>query len=66
MPRKSRIDAAGALHHIMVHGIERGTMFRDDSDRHHFLNRLGEILLDAKTLSYACAVRELGVPMSCL
>ncbi|MBN2033576.1 MAG: hypothetical protein JW836_09885 [Deltaproteobacteria bacterium] len=24
MPRKSRIDIAGALHHVMVKGIERG------------------------------------------
>jgi len=26
MPRKSRIDAAGALHHVMVRGIERGAV----------------------------------------
>jgi hypothetical protein len=32
MPRKSRIDAAGALHHVMVRGIERGAVFRDDSE----------------------------------
>jgi len=24
MPRRSGIDAAGALHHVMVRGIERG------------------------------------------
>jgi hypothetical protein len=28
MPRRSRIDAAGALHHVMVRGIERGAVFR--------------------------------------
>jgi hypothetical protein len=28
MPRKSRIDAAGALHHIIVRGIERGKIFK--------------------------------------
>ena len=53
MPRKSRIDAAGALHHVMVRGIEKGVVFRDDKDRAHFLERLGGILLDAKTLCYA-------------
>jgi hypothetical protein len=37
MPRKSRIDAAGALHHVMVRGIERETVFRSDTDRKHFL-----------------------------
>ena len=28
MPRKSRIDAAGALHHIIARGIERGKIFK--------------------------------------
>jgi hypothetical protein len=27
MPRKSRIDAAGAIHYVMVKGIERGAVF---------------------------------------
>ncbi len=53
MPRKSRIDAAGALHHVMVRGIERGTVFRSDTDRNHFLERLGEILGETKTICYA-------------
>lgn len=53
MPRKSRIDAAGALHHVMVRGIERGTVFRSDTDRNHFLERLGEILRETKTICYA-------------
>lgn len=56
MPRKSRIDAAGALHHIMVRGIERGTVFRDDTDRDHFLERLGGILEDANAFCYAWAL----------
>ena len=29
MPRKARIDAAGALHHIIVRGIERCKIFCD-------------------------------------
>ena len=37
MPRQSRIDAPGALHHIIVRGIEKRTIFRDDGDRDHFL-----------------------------
>jgi putative transposase len=41
MPRKSRIDAAGALHHVMVRGIERGAVFRFDTDRNHFLEGFG-------------------------
>ena len=45
MPRKSRIDAAGAIHHVKVRGIERGAVFRGDSDRDHFLERLGAGIL---------------------
>ena len=35
MPRKSRIDAGDALHHIMVRGIERGVV-RNDPDMDQF------------------------------
>ena len=56
MPRRSRIDAAGALHHIMVRGIERGVVFQNDTDRDHFVERLKEILNDTKTICYAWAL----------
>ncbi|MBN1472759.1 MAG: hypothetical protein JW925_13345, partial [Syntrophaceae bacterium] len=36
MPRKSRIDAPGALHHIIVRGIERRKIFFDNADRNNF------------------------------
>jgi putative transposase len=36
MPRKSRIDVARAIHHIMVRGIERAAVFRDNTDRNNF------------------------------
>jgi REP element-mobilizing transposase RayT len=45
-PRKSRIDGPGALHHIMVRGIERRAIFLDDVDRNRFLERLA-LVLDA-------------------
>jgi hypothetical protein len=41
MPRKSRIDAPGALHHIIARGIEGCEIFRDKADRNNFLDRLG-------------------------
>ena len=50
MPRRSRIDAAGALHHIIARGIEKGKIFRDNSDRNNFLERLGEIVEDMEAL----------------
>jgi len=40
MPRQARIDAPGALHHIIIRGIERKKIFKDDVDRNTFLERL--------------------------
>jgi len=56
MPRKARIDAPGALHHIMLRGIERRAIVRDDLDRERFLERLGKLLLESKTSCYAWAI----------
>jgi putative transposase len=56
MPRRSRIDAPGALHHIIARGIEKRKIFRDDSDRNNFLERLGEIVEDTKTPCLAWAL----------
>ncbi|MBN1665077.1 MAG: transposase, partial [Deltaproteobacteria bacterium] len=53
MPRQSRIDAAGAVHHIMVRGIERKKIFDNDADREQFLKRIGEILEDTSTTCFA-------------
>jgi len=41
MPRKSRIDTPGALHHIIARGIERRKILTDDHDRDDFSNGLG-------------------------
>lgn len=56
MPRRSRIDAAGALHHIMVRGIEKSEIFSTDGDRNHFVSRLGGILEETKAMCYAWAL----------
>ncbi len=48
MPNRSRIDAAGALHHVMVRGIERIELFRGDTDSNHFAERLAEVLENTK------------------
>jgi len=53
MPRRARIDAPGALHHIIIRGIERQSIFRNTADREDFLKRLGDILPDTKTHCYA-------------
>ena len=37
MPRKARIDAPGALHHIIIRGIARRAIFKDSTDRNNFI-----------------------------
>jgi REP element-mobilizing transposase RayT len=41
MPRGARLDAPGTLHHVIVRGIEQGSIVRDDTDRQEFLDRMG-------------------------
>jgi REP element-mobilizing transposase RayT len=56
MPRKARIDAAGALHHIIVRGIKRRKIFWDDADRDSFVNRVGQVLIETQTDCFAWAM----------
>ena len=56
MPRKARIDAPGALHHIIVRGIEKRQIFKDDKDRHQFIKRLDDVLTETETPVYAWAL----------
>jgi len=43
MPRKARIDAPGALPHIIIRGIERKSIFKDNTDRANFIERLDHL-----------------------
>ena len=71
MPRKARIDAPGALHHIICRGIEQTEIFRDDADRENFVERLGQILSETDTPCYAWALIPnhfhllVDTPLSC-
>jgi putative transposase len=56
MPRQSRLDTPGALHHIIARGIERRKIFDDDEDRYDFIERLGPILHETNTACYAWAL----------
>ncbi len=55
MPRLARLDAPGVLHHIMIRGIERREIFRNNKDRDDFLERLSIILPETNTSCYAWA-----------
>jgi len=54
MPRQSRIDASGAIHHILCRGIEQRDIFEDDIDRDNFVKRLGVILSETGQPSTEC------------
>jgi len=53
MPRLSRLDAPGVLHHIMIRGIERRNIFRVKKDREDLLERLSNLLPETQTCCYA-------------
>ena len=53
MARQPRLDAPGALHHVMGRGIERATIFRTDADRDDFLDRLADLCTDGNLIVYA-------------
>ena len=49
MPRTARIDIPGALHHVIVRGIEKCPIFLDDEDRTSFATRLTTLLRETGT-----------------
>jgi putative transposase len=53
MPRQPRLDAPGALHHVMGRGIERTNIFRIDRDREDFLKRLADQCMEGSLIVYA-------------
>ena len=63
MPRQARIDAPGALHHIIIRGIERKAIFKDTADRANFLKRLALIISETKTLCFAWVLMDNHVHM---
>jgi REP-associated tyrosine transposase len=53
MPRQSRIDAPGALHHVIIRGLERKAIFKDDDDRTEFVQRMESIFAESSTPCFA-------------
>jgi putative transposase len=56
MPRHARLDAPGVLHHIIVRGIERRLIFRDEIDQDRFIERMRKVLGETHTPCYAWAL----------
>jgi REP element-mobilizing transposase RayT len=63
MPRRARIDAPGALHHIIVRGIDRTVIFRNDTDCENFFARLSRLLIESSTPCLAWALMSNHVHM---
>jgi putative transposase len=56
MPRAPRLDYPGALHHVIVRGIDRGRIFRTDQDRSRFLEELTTRVVASAAALYAWAL----------
>jgi putative transposase len=44
MPRKPRIEFAGAIHHVWARGNDRRVIFRDEPDRQTYLRLLARVV----------------------
>lgn len=58
MPRSSRIDAPGVLNHVIIRGIERKKIFRDDKDKDDFVRRLEDLMPETQTCCYAWVLMD--------
>jgi len=58
MPRQARIDAPGALHHVIIRGIERRKIFRSDYDRKNFVDRLSVLAPETSIDCFAWAMLD--------
>jgi len=54
-PKLARLEAPGVLHHIIIRGIERRQIFRDDQDRDNPIDRISILLSETQTAFYAWA-----------
>ncbi len=43
----------GALHHIMVRGINRADIFKDEQDKARFIERVGDLVTEGQCAVYA-------------
>jgi len=56
MPRQPRLDIPDFVQHVIVRGIKRDKIFRDDDDRRNFMQRLHGLLSETDMLCYAWAL----------
>jgi hypothetical protein len=56
MPRQARLDAPGTVHHVILRGLERRAIVKDDVDREAFVTRLGAMAQATGTPIYGWAL----------
>lgn len=56
MPRKARMVLVGALHHIIIRGIEQTVIFKDDLDRNRFIDHISAVIAEGKASCFAWAL----------
>ncbi|OPY71253.1 MAG: Transposase IS200 like protein [Syntrophorhabdus sp. PtaU1.Bin050] len=56
MPRTSRLDASGILHHVIIRGIEKRSIFTSITDRLDFVKRCARLFPESTTACYAWAL----------
>jgi hypothetical protein len=56
MPRQARLDTPGTLHHVIIRGIERKEIVKDDQDRQNFVYCMGTIALERRILQSWTAI----------
>lgn len=55
MPRLARLDIPGLLQHVIIRGIERRDIFKDDIDRQNYLDRVTTLPPETGVRCYAWA-----------
>jgi REP element-mobilizing transposase RayT len=53
MPRSKRLDIPGAIHHVIVRGLERRRIFNDDNDYLNFISRIEKSIKRTNAFCYA-------------
>ena len=62
MPRTARLRSRTGIYHIMVRGINRQDIFRDDEDRKRYLDTLKRITVE----SISDVIDQGNRPLDCL
>ena len=61
MPRQARLNSPGTLHHVIVRGMEKRDIVKDQHDRKKIVARLGELVWERvghKYITILLAVRS--------